>query len=262
MPAGQVLVIVPQRTLAAPYDAARHSTGLADGGLVEIVTIGGLARRMVDLFWPLVAESAGFAHPEQRPTFLTLETSQYYMARLVRPLILNDGYFESLTIERNRLYSQVLDNLSKAAVVGFPYTEIGVRLKAAWVGEPAQSVIYGQVQVCADRFRDYCLEHNLLDFSLQMELFREHLWDEPLCYEHLMGSYPHLIVDNLEENTPVAHDLLRDWLGRAQSALLIADQEAGYRSFLGADFESALNLRAVCDETVTFTHFFCSHPPR
>ena len=56
--------------------------------------------------------------------FLTLETAQYYMAHLVRPL-LEQGYFESVTIDRNRLYSQILDNLNKAAVVGFPHTKIG-----------------------------------------------------------------------------------------------------------------------------------------
>ena len=48
-------------------------------------------QRMVDLFWPLVADKAGFAHPNRPPTFLTLETAQYSMARLVRPL-LDEGY--------------------------------------------------------------------------------------------------------------------------------------------------------------------------
>ena len=78
-----------------------------------------------------------FAHPGEPPTFLTLETAQYYMAHLVSPL-LDEGYFESVTIDRNRLYSQIIDNLNKAAVVGFPHTEIGDRLKAAWSGQESQ----------------------------------------------------------------------------------------------------------------------------
>ena len=120
VPAGAMLVVVPQRTLATPYYDALHSPELAPGGQVTVVTMGGLARRMVDLFWPLVAEKAGFGHPESKPTFLTLETAQYFMARVARPL-LELGYFESLVIDRNRLYSQVLDDLNKAAVVGFPH---------------------------------------------------------------------------------------------------------------------------------------------
>ena len=128
---------------------------------------------MVDLFWPLAAEAAGFAQPDQPPVFLTLETAQYYMARILRPL-LDQGFFASVTIDRNRLYSQVLDNLNKSAAVGFPYTEIGERLSGAWYGDPAQRRVYADAQESANRFRQYCLEHNLLDFSLQLEHLLEH----------------------------------------------------------------------------------------
>jgi len=102
IPADALLVLAPQRTLAAPYVDALRQPGLVAGGQASVLTVGGLARRMVDLFWPLASEAAGFAHPDRPPVFLTLETAQYYMARLVRPL-LDEGYFESVTIDRNRL---------------------------------------------------------------------------------------------------------------------------------------------------------------
>jgi hypothetical protein len=250
--AQSILVIVPQRTLATPYYEALRRPDLAAGGQVTILTVGGLAQRMVDLFWPLIAEEAGFGQPDQPPTFLTLETAQYYMARLVGPL-LDQGYFETVTIDRNRLYSQILDNLNKAAVVGFPYTQIGQRLKAAWGGESSQKRIYDEAQACAIRFRQYCLAHNLLDFSLQLEVFLRYLWSLSLCRDYLLDRYTHLIVDNLEEDTPVAHDLLSEWLPHCQSALLIYDREAGYRRFLGADPRSAYPLKRLCQEEVAFT---------
>ena len=131
VPASSILLLVPQRTLAASYYQALNTPGVVAGGMVTVLTVGGLAQRMVELFWPLVAEEAGFERPDQPPTFLTLETAQYSMAHLVRPL-LDEGYFDSVTIQRNRLYSQILDNLNKAALVGFPYTEIGEHLKTAW----------------------------------------------------------------------------------------------------------------------------------
>jgi hypothetical protein len=247
------LIITPQRTLGAPYHEALRSPAAEPGGEVTLLTIGGLAQRMVDLFWPLVAEEAGFAHPYQPPIFLTLETAQYYMARLVRPLLEEENYFESVTIDRNRLYSQIIDNLNKAAVVGFPYTEIGDRLKAAWGGEQSRKRIYEQAQICANRFRRYCLDHNLLDFSLQVEVFLEHLWTRPICRDYLLERYTHLIVDNVEEDTPVAHDVVRAWLPSVTSALLIYDHEAGYRRFLGADPEGAYTLQELCDQHVTFS---------
>ena len=259
VPAQSILVIVPQRTLATPYYEALRRPELAAGGQVTILTVGGLAQRMVDLFWPLIAEEAGFGQPDQPPTFLTLETAQYYMARLVSPL-LDQGYFETVTIDRNRLYSQILDNLNKAAVVGFPYTQIGERLKAAWGGERSQKRIYDEAQACATRFREYCLAHNLLDFSLQLEVFLRYLWPLPLCRDYLLARYTHLIVDNVEEDTPVAHDLLGEWLPHCRSALLIYDREAGYRRFLGADPQNAYPLKQLCQEEVAFTESWVTSP--
>ena len=257
---GSILLMVPQRTLAQPYYQALNTPGVVAGGLVDVVTLGGLARRMVDLFWPLIAEKAGFAHPEQPPTFLTLETAQYFMAHLVRPL-LEQGYFDSVVIDRNRLFSQILDNLNKSAVVGFPHAEIGERLKAAWAGDPGQARIYEDAQTCANLFRDYCLAHNLLDFSLQVEVFLQHLWTEPLCRNYLLEKYRHLIVDNIEEDSPAAHNLLSDWLPFCDSALVIYDQDAGYRRFLGADPQSAYRLKELCPQQANLTHSFVTTPP-
>ncbi len=254
--ADSILLLTPQRTIAAPYLEALVPAGETPaplaGGTVSVMTVGGLAQRMVELFWPLVAEQAGFAYPDRPPTFLTLETAQYVMARLVRPLI-EQGYFDGVAISRHRLYSQIIDNLNKAAVVGFPHTEISDRLKAAWVGETSQRYIYDDVQDCANRFRDFCLAHNLLDFSLQIEVFRKYLKPQPACRRYLMRVYRHLIVDNVEEDTPIAHDLIAEWLPDFTSALLIYDTEASYRRFLGADPVSGYRLSAACDD-----HFFFS----
>jgi len=255
VPADSILLILPQRTLALPYYQVLRHPGVLAGGVVTILTIGGLAQRMVELFWPLVAEQAGFADPHKPPIFLTLETAQYFMARLVRPL-LEQGFFETVTIDRNRLYSQILDNLNKSAVVGFPYTQIGRRLKAAWVGDISQARVYEDAQFCATKFREHCLNNNLLDFSLQIEVFIKFLWSHHLVHQYLVTTYRHLIVDNLEEDTPVAHDLLTEWLPNFDSALLIFDQQAGYRSFLGADPESASVLRNLCQEQVLFQDSF------
>ncbi len=255
VPGSSILVLVTQRTLAAPYQAALDTPGVVAGGPVTLLTVGGLAQRMVDLFWPLVAGPAGFAHPDEPPVFLTLETAQYYMAHLVAPR-LEQGMFDSVTIDRNRLYSQILDNLNKAAVVGFPYTEIEMRLQAVRTDDPGQARVHADAQACATLFRQYCLEHNLLDFSLQVESFYKVLWPDPLCRSHLLGTYHHLIADNLEEDTSVAHDLLREWLPDLDSALLIYDQEAGYRRFLGADPDSAYSLKEICNETAALEESF------
>jgi hypothetical protein len=255
VPGNHILLLVPQRTLAQPYYQVLRGPGVPAGGMVNVLTIGGLARRMSELFWPVIAEEAGFARPDRPPTFLTLESAQYYMAYLVRPL-LDEGYFDSITIDRNRLYSQILDNLNKAAAVGFPYTEIGTRLKAAWVGEPSQARVYEDTQQCAHLFRQFCLDHNLLDFSLQLELFQHFIWPAPLCREFLQNEYQYLIADNLEEDIPLTADLLSEWLPDFESALLIYDSDGGYRQFLSADPESTYALKSHCEIQTQFSEGF------
>jgi hypothetical protein len=259
VPGGEILVLLPQRTLGTPYQEALQALIGMKGSLPSIITLGGLARRMADLYWPVVAGAAGFASPHEPPVFLTLETAQYFMARAIAPL-LEKGYFESLAIDRNRLYSQILDNLNKAALVGFPHEEYAARLKGAWVGQASQTNLYDQAQETAGLFRRYCLEHNLLDFSLQLEVFINHIWKLPEARAWLSGSYRHLIYDNIEEDTPVAHDLLIDWLPDFESALLIQDLEGGFRNFLGADPLSAERLKALCPTQVVFTESFTTPP--
>lgn len=259
VPANSILVLTPQRTLANPYLMALSKNSLPAGGVVDMLTIGGLARRTVDLFWPLVAEQAGFSHINQPPIFLTLETAQYHMAHLVRPL-LDEGYFESVVIDRNRLYSQIIDNLNKAASIGFPYSEISSRLESAWAGDPAQRRVFSDVQDCANRFRKYCLEKNLLDFSLQMEIFCNVLWLNPIVRKYILQTYQHLIYDNPEEDTPRAHDLILDWLPDLASALFVFDEGGGFRQFLGADIESAVRLHEQCAQKLVMDSSFVMSP--
>lgn len=258
IPADSILLLTPQRTLQEPYLDLLESPERMPGGEVTSATMGGLARRMCDLFWPLAADQAGFKSPDQPPVFLTLETAQYYMAHLVRPLIEDRGYFESVTINRNRLYSQIIDNLNKAAVVGFPYTEIGSRLDSAWFGDPAQRRVYADAQECAALFRQYCLDHNLLDFSLQMEIFLNILWQNGQVRSFLNQTYRHLIYDNVEEDIPRAHDIVREWMQDFDSALLLYDKDAGYRNFLGGDSASGAALIDACGQAIELDESFVS----
>ena len=249
VPGESILVIVPQRMLASPFLELLRSPGLPPGGEVTVLTVGGLARRMVELFWPMAVGPAGFGHPDRSPVFLTLETSQYYLSRLLAPL-LDQGYFEGITIDQHRLFSQILDNLNKSALVGFPHMEIGSRLKSAWSGDQTMLRSYDQAQECATLFRRFCLEHNLLDFSLQVEVFRTHIWQLPICRQMIVDRFRTLVVDNLEEDTPATHDLLHEWLPSTQGALLVFDEDAGYRRFLGADPESGRRLAASCEISI------------
>ena len=184
-----ILVLTSYRILQDLYLDAVETSDSPSGGVPVSATMSALAWRTTNQFWPVAARAAGFAHSENPPVFLNVENAQYYMAYVIRPL-LAQGYFESVTVDRSRMYSQILDNLNKSATVGFPYTDIGPRLDSAWAGDPAQRRVYAQVQECASRFRVFCLQNNLLDFSLLLEVFSTHLWPDQAVREDLEAPRP------------------------------------------------------------------------
>jgi len=246
IPPNSILVLVPQKGLALPYYREIRNPRRRAGSDVTISTLGSLARHTIELFWPLAVERLSKTDPYRRPVFLSMEMVQYIMFKIVGPEIEKNNLFASLRIKAGRLYSQIVDNLNKAALVGFPSTEFEARLNAASVDNLEQRHIFADAQRCANLFREHCVENNLLDFSLQIELFK-HLCTMESPRAYLKGRFSTLIVDNVEEDTPTTHDLLLDWLPSCHSSLLICDTDAGYRRFLGADEINAQTLKRVCD---------------
>lgn len=261
VPGYSILVILPDRATTVQFDDAVSELDLGPFGAVDLHTYYGLASRLVRTFWPLVARDAGFAQPQRQPIFLTYETAQYVMSQLIEPL-LEQGYFEGLSMRPQRIVSQLLDNLNKAAINGYPISEVESQLKAAWTGEDREERLryYEQAQDCIELFREHCLAHGLLDISLTIEVFHQHLVENPTFWRYFTERYRHILVDNLEESVPVAQDLIRRLLPLCDSGLLVFDQGGGFRVFLGVDAEGALGLRELCTESVTVEESTTSSP--
>lgn len=254
-PGKQILIITPQRSLAKPYyDFLIHNDEYR-GGLPTITTISGLARDLIIKFWPMISKTAGFGKAAEKPHFLSTETAQYCMSLVAAPF-LDRGYFQSIVIEKSRLFSQLLDNLNKSAVIPFPAKQIAERLKNVSNLDASIQNAYDQAQECILVFRSYCQANNLIDFSLMIEILTTKLWTLQNCREYFYSNYKVIIVDNVEEDVPVSHDLIGEWIKHFESSLIIYDEGAGYRSFLGADPQSALSLKNSCEEIHKFNSPF------
>ena len=247
-----ILVLLPQTTQSRPYRAALRGPTAPPGPPVKLTTISGLAREAVELYWPLIAPGAGFRDPHREPTFLNLETAQYHMRALVEAAI-NQGDFDGLRVDDNRIISQVLDNLSKAALHGFTIDQAYARLELAVPSGEQRTMRLNALraaQQVTHAYRALCLEQSLVDFSLQTELFRRHILTNDWSRTHLLRSRRHLVVDNVEEQNALVHDLIRQWLPYLESALILHDEDAGYRLFLGADPQGAAALADLCDAII------------
>ncbi|HMN11016.1 MAG TPA: hypothetical protein PKD55_01675, partial [Bellilinea sp.] len=247
---GRILVLTPQRSLGLPYLDRITSSDFPGGGIPTVITMGGLAQRTIQLFWPLILGSNTFTGTSPRPVFLTLETAQYFMSKIIEPYR-RQGFFEHLIINSNRLAAQILDNMNKSALMGIFHNQFAPRLSDAWSGKPDQLLYYQQAQTCANEFREECYKNNLLDFSLQFELFHKQLWHNDSVRKNLTSSFDFLIYDNVEEDAPAIHDIVLDWLPLFAGYALIQDSGGGFRSFLGADPISAQRLMDSVDANIT-----------
>lgn len=199
----RILALLPQqaaaRRLRAALAAARGNTR----GEPAISTIYGLAQQHVALFFPLIAEQAGFAVPGREPVFLTVESAQYFLNLALQP---ERAAFDDLKLHRPRVVSQLLDNLNKSAEAGFGLNEIASRLQSAWTGEQRRSLAYRAAENVALEYRAFCLKHSLIDFSLTIDLFARHLLRAPSYRDYISARFRHVLVDNIEEGVPVLHD--------------------------------------------------------
>jgi len=246
-----ILVLTPQRLTGRPYREAARSAGAS--GAVGVLTFAALASADLITYWPLVAASAGFANPDSEPTLLTIETAQYHMAALARVAIAR-GDFASVSIADGRVISQTFDNLNRAAILSVSVDEVAARLVRAWGESPTgRPPAYHASRDLALRFRQHCLDNNLVDYSLLLDTWLRYLLPNAAYFERLTERFRYLIADNVEEMNAGVHRFLAALLPRMEDALILYDDAGGYRYFLGAEPESAYRLRTLCSTTRTFT---------
>ncbi|HPG20837.1 MAG TPA: hypothetical protein PLG58_09615, partial [Flexilinea sp.] len=166
----EVLVLLPSKTSSQKY----YETYSVEGKRATVNTYNGLIQKAIKLFWPVVAEEAGFASPEKSPIFLTIETSQILMAELIKPKI-EAGYFSALRMPLSRIYNQIQIALHKCAAAEFSFDSYAQRMRSSWSGDSAMLNVFDQVQECGNLFRKVCFENNLLDYSIQVEIFQNFL---------------------------------------------------------------------------------------
>jgi len=246
-----ILVMVPTRALGRPYQTLLAGLDVPNAFDVQIVTYNGLAQRALSLYWSLVASRVMAAWDGREPLYLTVETAQYFLDRFLEPEF-KLGRFDSISLNRPRLVAQILSNLSSAAVNGYAVEEAAERLTQAWIGHSSRPPVYRAAVEVALNYRQYCLEHALLDFALQIELFQRVLLREPLYIDALQQNTRYLIADNVEENFPAALDFINGLLDSVDDACLVYDDDGGFRVLLGASPAMARQLEERTAQKQTF----------
>ncbi|CUS03876.2 conserved protein of unknown function [Candidatus Promineifilum breve] len=254
-PAYTVLALVAEPEHRAAFFDAVHASGLGPYSELNVTNYSRLAQSMAALFWPLVARDAGFERPYVPPTFLSYDQAQVLMWRIVTPL-LAQGAFANLRLRPQQIVSQLLDTLNRAALNALPLEEAIARQTRTWAGEPERRFHLDDAATAARAFRRRCLADSLLDLSLTVELFDTQLVRHPEFHRYFRERYRHLIVDNLEEQTPAGQNFVAGLMGETQTTAVAVDAGGGYKRFLAADPHGAEGMRGRFTHVFDFSHSF------
>ena len=258
-PAYTILVLVAEPEHRDAYFDAVRDSGPGPYAELNVTNYTRLAQGMVSLFWPLVARQAGFARPYQPPTFLSYDLAQVLMWRVVNPL-LAQGAFANLRLRPQQIVSQLLDTLNRAALNALSLDEAVARQSRTWAGDPERRFHLDDAATAARAFRRHCLANSLLDLSLMVEVFDTQLVQHPEFHRYFRERYRHLLVDNLEEQTPAGQNFVTGLMGETQTTAVAADAGGGYKRFLAADPHGAEALRLRFERVFDFTESFVAPP--
>ena len=177
------------------------------------------------------------------------------MWRVVTPM-LAQGSFANLRLRPQQIVSQLLDTLNRAALNALSLEEAIARQSRTWVGEPERRFQLDDAATAARAFRGHCLANSLLDLSLTVEVFDTQLVRHPEFHRYFRERYRHLIVDNLEEQTPAGQNFVAGLMGETQTTAVAVDAGGGYKRFLSADPHGAEGMRRHFTRVFDFTESF------
>ncbi|MBE7530388.1 MAG: hypothetical protein HND44_16865 [Chloroflexi bacterium] len=237
-PAYTILVMVAEPDHADPYLDTVHQSGLGPYADLKITTYTQMAQEMVELFWPLVARPSGFTTPYRPPTFLSYDLAQLLMWHVITPM-LHEGAFADLRLRPQQIVSQLLDTLNRAALNGLSLEEAIERQKRTWTGEPERLLHLDDAAKAARTFRQSCRDNGLLDLSLAVRVFDTQLVHHEVFKNYFRERYRHLIVDNVEEQTPAGQNFVSELMDVTQTTAVAYDGGGGYKRFLAADPDGA-----------------------
>jgi hypothetical protein len=255
-----ILALVAEDEDRAHFFQFLHERKAGPYADLTVTTYVRLAREMVNLFWPLVARQAGFQHPHQPPAFLGYDLAQLLLWRLLAPM-LEAGAFADLRLRPQQIVSQVLDTLNRAALNQLTLEEAAARQRETWPGDAEHLRHLREAALAAAEFRRHCLEHSLLDLSLTVRVFDTQLVNHPEFHRYFSERFRHLLVDNVEEQTPAGQHFVATLMNATRTTTIAYDAGGGYKRFLSADPAGARRFRDLTGEILLFDTPFTTTEP-
>lgn len=238
-----ILVLLPNSSHIKYWD---EKISMRNSSTLRRVTFYGFIQEEMKVYYPLVLKNCSdIVNRRIKPIFIDFEASRFLLSRVIQWQRENKGAFSGITSDNAKIAADLSSNLIRASVSGIPCDEIGERLSNSLeLKDDAKIQALKESQEIIKAFRKKCLEIGVFDYALTVELFNACLMQEKLYKEQLKGRIQHLIVDNIEECSPVEVDLIEYLITQVDTCLL------GYNSHSGCGFMKSGHEEYVVNKLV------------
>jgi len=204
----------------------RERVDLPWTGPLHVYTYFGWVQREIRRHWLRLRSELGGQWLE--PEFLTVETGQYAMLQEIKA---RQADFAGLVTSPERLAIQLGSCLVLAALNGIQRHEIGQRLASAMPDKEPR--VFAAAQTVLDAYCARLEQAGVLDYGLAVELYRQ--LQPQAEYQASLKGFRHLLMDDVDEQSPAAHDFVEMMLEQVDSAALSFSTDGGHAGFFGAD---------------------------
>ncbi len=234
IPSEKILILLLNRTQSLDW---RKNTVLKSSGAVWRTSYYGFIQGEIKTYYPLIFKNCpDIADKRIKPIFLTFESAQFLVSKVIEAHRENRGIFAGITSYTDRIAIDLTANLVKAATSDIPYGEIGNRLYASLEHkDDIKKQLFLDSDSIISAYREKCLKLGVFDFGMAIELYNNCLLKDELYREQLFDRVQHLIVDNIEECVPTEVDFIEMLLPRVKSCCLGYNYEGGYGEAFGGN---------------------------
>ncbi|MCB9451796.1 MAG: hypothetical protein H6672_10175 [Anaerolineaceae bacterium] len=182
--------------------------------------------------------------------YVTPEVAHYHLMRIASPY-LGDNILDVIHLSPARLCRAIITLLTQAAAAGLSTSEALARLREDWENRyPHRPHLYGILAQITQQYRAFCLSQNIMDLPVAFEAFGQIILGLPNFGNYVADHFSLIVMDNLEDMGPVAHDFAFWVTETVPKSILIYDEGCGYQLDEGIDPVNGFSLSLVCTDRV------------